>query len=204
MNPPLYEERGVKVYKVSNALNNEILCVKEIQLESFSDINEIQNDYLSMLVLSHPNISKLYGINFSEDNNIKKVKIYMKYYEEKDLGNLIIYRKNRSQKFTAQELIGYMVQLIDVFSYIQDNGIAHRDIKPTNIFVSGSELIVGDFGDSIKLGKNIGGTLKGTDFFLSPILKSANIFQVFNKIIHNNFKSDVFSLGLTFLCMADF
>ncbi|OMJ85914.1 hypothetical protein SteCoe_12690 [Stentor coeruleus] len=200
---PIYFTKSVKVSKVKIPDTNETLCMKELTLDCYRDINEIQNDYLSMIVLDHPNIGKVRGIYFTEAENSMKVQIFMNYYQEKDLENLIMQRRNTNDYITAQNLISYIVQAIDVFAYMQDNNLAHRDIKPSNIFLSenGSKIIVGDFGDSVKKSLITGTTIKGTENFLSPNLLK-KYFESEEHANHDVFKSDVFSLGLTFLCVA--
>ncbi len=40
----------------------------------------------------------------------------------------------------------YACQLLSALQVLQDRNILHRDIKPNNIFINGSEAILGDFG----------------------------------------------------------
>jgi serine/threonine protein kinase len=84
--------------------------------------------------------------------------------------------------------------------------ITHRDIKPENIFVSDdfTELIVGDLGTA-KEQFELSTTIAGTPMYLSPILRQSYISFISgnNRVFqHDSFKSDVYSLGLTFLYMA--
>jgi serine/threonine protein kinase len=96
---------------------------------------------------------------------------------------------------------------------IESNNIFHRDIKPENILLMNVESLaikISDFGVSRQLIEDrstIQGTLVGTPVFLSPALWSEfekGNFQLENigKVQHNIEKSDVYSLGITFLQCA--
>ena len=66
-------------------------------------------------------------------------------------------------------------------------------------------LKIGDFGTAIKKDVFSGNTLAGTPLYLSPKLRQAFInstAQGSSNVSHDVYKSDVYSLGLTFLYMA--
>ena len=89
-------------------------------------------------------------------------------------------------------------QLITCFSLLQKCNITHRDVKPQNILIINSFYKICDFGEAmITHGKNgiIHQPIRGSELYMSPIL-----FQALNNhkkdVIHNTYKSDVFSLGM--------
>ena len=89
---------------------------------------------------------------------------------------------------------------------MQLNKAAHRDIKPQNILKYGNNYIISDLGCAFKKDRGIVDTITGTPAYLSPLLRKAyndllNGYDISN-FIHDMYKSDVFSLGLTFLYMA--
>ena len=94
-----------------------------------------------------------------------------------------------------------MKQLISALLYLQkEKSISHRDIKLENILIFKYNLFkLCDFGEAKqKLERNVRNTLKGTDFYMSPLLYKGLINQV-NYVQHNPYKSDVFSLGICFI-----
>jgi serine/threonine protein kinase len=90
--------------------------------------------------------------------------------------------------------------------------MAHRDLKPANKFVmENGEMKIIDFGESKDYFKDQddGGvgtmaTIRGTPQYLSPILWKAHVEDGGNTrhVIHNLFKSDVYSCGLIFFQLA--
>ena len=105
-----------------------------------------------------------------------------------------------------------IVSVISTMSYLQSVGMAHRDLKPANKFLMDSgEIKIIDFGESKDYFKDAddGGvgsmaTIRGTPQYLSPILWKAHVEDGGNTrhVVHNLFKSDVYSCGLIFLQLA--
>jgi serine/threonine protein kinase len=118
---------------------------------------------------------------------------------EKEINN----RKQAKNFYTEGEIYKIMRQLIKTFSELQKNYITHRDIKPQNILIVNNTYKIGDFGEAKITDGNsvIKQSIKGTELYMSPIL-----FTALNKrqsiIIHNTFKSDVFSLGMCLFLAA--
>lgn len=89
-------------------------------------------------------------------------------------------------------------QIVSAFTFLQKNGVAHGDIKPDNILLTENfEIKVTDFefGTEFKTDsseKRISEKIWGTDNYLSPELRE-------RKTPYDPIKSDVFSLGVTFL-----
>ena len=121
---------------------------------------------------------------------------------DSDWGTEIEKRAKLNNFYTEKELVNILKQLIDVLSYFQKNKIAHRDIKPQNILVFKNDVYkITDLGEAKDAKNNTQlATLKGSQYFMSPNLFSAFKYTGNNtKVVHNIFKSDVFSLGFCFL-----
>ena len=112
-------------------------------------------------------------------------------------------RKEKKYYYTEGELFNILKQLVETFSLLQKNNITHRDIKPQNVLIVNGIYKVCDFGEAkVTQGNDvIRQTIKGTELYMSPIL-----FRALNKrqkqLIHNTYKSDVFSLGMCILLAA--
>lgn len=203
----LYKQDGkVEVSKVFHHRTGKSICMKKIFVENVLDATYIQGEFVTMAHLQHKNILALKSASLGgHDRNITHVVIFMDYFEEGDLEKLIQNKARSGVLFEQEQLIEYFKQMIDAYAYMQSEEVAHRDIKPQNIFVcdNGKTLKVGDLGSAVKKNSDSGGTLMGTPLYLSPKLREVYLsnskFQVIN---HDVFKSDVYSLGLTFLYMA--
>ena len=89
--------------------------------------------------------------------------------------------------------------------YLQIKGIAHRHVKPKNIFIENNykTFKIGDLGSSrVATGNDF--TVTGTDSYLSPKVRQGFIDSNGNptRINHDLYKSDVYSLGITLLYMT--
>ena len=99
---------------------------------------------------------------------------------------------------------------MDTFKFLQEEKIAHRDIKPDNILVTDDlELKVSDLGASTLIVSKTNlevQTIVGTSYYMSPELRKGfarTIGPVLNKQMkYNPFVSDVWSLGLTLLTIV--
>ena len=111
-----------------------------------------------------------------------------------------INKRNENKNFyTEGQLINILKSLIKTLSKLQQNKIAHRDIKPQNILIVGNEYKICDFGEGKIINENNNNNnenmIRGTELYMSPILFNA-LKKKKNVVFHNCFKSDVFSLGM--------
>lgn len=203
----------VTVFKGKVKATGQEVAIKKLTVKSFQDAAETMQELYAMTMFEHENLMKLTGQFLSDSNGVlDALVIVMEYFPEGDLNKEISRRKRINDKWSENELWRHMYELVSAHAYLQEHDIAHRDVKPQNIFVTRKMdnqviLKVGDFGcayqnsqkDSIR-------TITGTPLFLSPILRMAYINIQIGRgggtVKHNVFRSDVFSLGLTFLLMA--
>ena len=112
-------------------------------------------------------------------------------------------RKEQKNYYTEGQLFNILKQLVETFSLLQRNNITHRVIKPQNFLIVNGVYKVCVFGEAkVNEGSDIiRQTIKGTELYTSPILfRALNKRQ--NQLIHNSYKSDVFSLGKCLLLSA--
>ena len=202
----IYTSLFITIYKAQNISSKKIYAIKKSIFPSKSHLEKWKKQISLLQILNYGHF--LVGINLIPiiQYNIKKLD-NMSYalYElmplaEMDLDKKISYSKNI---LSQNKLIKILKQLINTLYYMQKNGIAHRDIKPGNIFEINDEYYIGDFDQSIKIERNnnnaiIEEEIKGSEAFMSPIIYEALIKNKKN-VRHNIFKSDVYSLGLCFV-----
>lgn len=189
---------------------NDSVCVKTFTSPKYSMVREALSEAQTLLEASvqHPSICKMHDCytEILPDRNYS-FGIVMEYFERGDLEDLIQYRKYHCERWSEVGLLSLFEQLVDALEVLQSRKICHRDIKPQNIFVATDTLLkIGDFGVSRKevCEGSSQRTLVGTPIYFSPLCAKAffsgEIYQ--GGVHHNMYKSDVFSLGLTFLRMA--
>lgn len=200
------QDNRVEVWKVNHKKTNRILCMKKIFVDNIYEATKMQEEFLTMAKTNHPNIVSLKAVSLGgKDRNITHISIFMEYFSEGDLDAFIQTHVRSNTFFQESEIFSYIKQLVSACAYMQELEISHRDIKPQNIFVTddGKTLKIGDMGSAKKKTEHDPISLAGTPLYLSPILReSYQSNRSDNKVVHDMYKSDVYSLGLTFLYLS--
>jgi len=108
--------------------------------------------------------------------------------------------------YPEAQLTTWMFHVLEALDYARSKNIAHRDIKPQNILLTAERTIkLVDFGSgTIHDGK--AQKLTGTPLYMSPeqhpMLQEYQRTGQLPQLSINPFKSDVYSLGVTFLQLA--
>ncbi|CAK75071.1 unnamed protein product (macronuclear) [Paramecium tetraurelia] len=166
----------------------------------------IQELNLYQVITYHQNVIKVYKV-YSWIEEKKYVLVFAMELAHNSLKADIEERRKASQEFGDIMLIDIMNQCLKAFYYLAKNKhLFHRDIKPENILVSCRQpytVKLADFGAGKENfnGQTMLNTLVGTPLFLSPKLYVAYSTNQAGKVKHDLEKSDVFSLGITFLQM---
>lgn len=196
----LYSQSSVHVYEALHSLHN-YTCVVKVQTVQ-NGLDEARKEAEAMGRLQHGNIVRLYE-SFCEQAGRD---VYWGLVMEKceiDLMKEIENRGRNGFPWSEEEVWYYVRCLVDAYAYMQSQALAHRDIKPHNIFLTTSKVPkVGDLGSSKSVfyvnQQNL--TVAGTPLYLSPLLRMGLTSHI-ERVQHNVYKSDVYSLGLTFLHM---
>ena len=193
-----------KIYSSEWTKNNKNYAMKIMILKNKNEIkrNKIQTDlvYNFLKKTNNKGVIQVYGSQCNKINDNEYNFYVLMELAEIDWEKEIKKRKQIKNYYTEGELYEITRQLIKTFALLQKNNITHRDIKPQNILIVDNIYKICDFGEAKITEGNciIRQTIKGTELYMSPIL-----FRALNKrqnfIIHNTFKSDVFSLGMCLL-----
>ena len=200
-----------KIFEVENS-NHYHFALKKLLANSIKEMEMLKSEYELLLGLEGLNINliHIYGIeNKKLDKTTFVVYVLMELAIcdwEKEISN----REKKKRYYTEEELIIILKNLIFTFAELQRHNISHRDIKPQNILLcSDNNLKIADFGEA-KEARNrnnidtIRQTIRGTELYMSPILFDSLKTKKRNGkyILHNSYKSDVFSLGFCILLAA--
>ena len=194
-----------KIYKSKWLINNKNYAMKEMHFQNKDDLLYFQKK-LDFIINFRKNtkcegLIKIYGYSC-----IKKKEYF--FYEimelaERDWEQEINLRKKNFKYYSEKELFSIIKQLIKTLALLQKNKITHRDIKLQNILVINNKYKICDFGESRTLNQKgiISQPVRGSELYMSPILFSG-LNQNKMQVVHNTFKSDMFSLGMCILFAA--
>ena len=181
--------------------NGKVFALKRIDVKDHNNLEEIQKEIQNMILLrNEKNIVKIFDV-YKQDNFVGK--FFKKKYSKKDNavcffiimefcenGDLDGFIKNKKipDKENLRDKIAY--QIINAVHSCYKERIAHRDLKPQNIFLDKDlNVKLGDFGLSDIF------EYDGKDGLRVGSLR----YMCYEKIQrkgHNPFKADLYSLGV--------
>ena len=204
---PIYLVQTVRITRSLDLVTNKQVCVKAITVADFDDLSYLLKEIISLFTLNQ----KSYYVKILDywldgyNREVHQLNIVTEYFERGDLQKEITKRSKTSKPFTLDELKSHFKQLLAGFKELQEINFSHRDIKAENIFInSNGQLVIGDLGSaSHKCESEM--TLVGSPIYMSPEIRAG--FDEFRsghtgpRVNYDPFKSDVWSLGITFLHM---
>lgn len=130
------------VYKAYDKQDDRVVAVKILKEEYLANDDfrtRFKNESKAIAVLSHPNIVKVYDVNFGE----KMQYIVMEHVEGITLKEYI----ERQNAVDWKQALQIVIQILRALQHAHDKGIIHRDIKPQNtLLLQNGTLKVTDFG----------------------------------------------------------
>ena len=215
--------------KMKSKLNGSIYAIKKIDINNPNfDSNNFFKETEIMIKLQHDNIVKFYGY-FLDKENINKYKdIYQENpniqneNQDKNIACLVMdyapngtlenyYKdhmnenKNDFKPIDQKFIIYIFKQVLDALIYLEFERIIHRDIKPDNLlFDEYFNIKIKYFGTSVLcVDKN-----NNNNNFNPQLLSKGNIIGPIKFVspeIEKNekydYRTDIYSLGLTMLCL---
>ena len=162
------------------------LLKPELVAEESSVAERFRNEAQIMVRLEHPAILRVE--DFYEEG--AALAIIMEYLAGHDLAQHV----QQHGAIPEEKAIGWFTHLLDAFSYVHQQGYFHRDVKPSNLFLTDTGAVkVMDFGIAKIVGADL--SLTQTDMMMgSPLYMSPE--QILSpKTV--DFRTDIYSLGVT-------
>ena len=175
------------VYKAFDLVDKRIVAIKILKDEYLANDEfrrRFKNESKAIAVLAHPNIVKVYDVNFGDDLQY----IVMEHVEGITLKEYI----QRQKIVEWKEAVHFTVQILRALQHAHDKGIIHRDIKPQNIILlPNASIKVMDFGIARF---NRGASLSVTDSSAIGSVHYVSPEQARGD--YTDEKSDIYSVGV--------
>lgn len=173
------------IYEANDIVINKAVALKflkEKYLDSDYDLELFKNEARYTAIFNHPHIMKVY--NVGEYENIPFISCEL--FKGKTFKEALDSRG----KFSYDEAIDYMLQILDAVSTMHDAEILHNDLKPDNIFLlSDGNIKICDFGIATHtFDKEQNETLGSLNYVAPEVLQSKKYST----------QSDIYSLGTMF------
>ena len=197
------------ISKVQSKINHKIYAIKMIDFSIIKNEKERQlsKDEIEIInKLRSPHIIKCYGY-FIEG---EKYYIIMEYFNNGDLRRYIDAYKNMKNPVPEEELWKLLFQSMSGLAYIHKNRIIHRNIKPSNLYLTdGKTIKIGDFGLSVnkKNKEKVNHNLIVITEISRKKLQNESALNISPEIINDipyNYNVDVYSMGCIFYEMCFF
>jgi len=202
----IYKNRaaGIEVCLANHPKYGKV-AIKILDCGSEDSLRFYEREGRIALSIDHPSICRLY-----EQANIPSQSGY-KYYlimeqATSDLNREIKKRLARNIPWSEDSLANMLEQAVSALELAQQQSVCHRDLKPHNILIcQDGRIKLADFGsanEAIHSSVVQTLTLQGTPIYLSPELREFFVLpeqQRPRKPRYNPYKSDVYSLALTFI-----
>lgn len=163
------------------------------------DVEQVEFECKIMLLMKERGVVAVHMCDWVKDRLGKDYFVMVMELCTGDLSAEIIDRGRVGAYWSESEVWAMLLSLVTTLAFMQIQGFAHRDIKPTNLFVTDTGLKLGDFGSATALpAVSQACTLVGSPLYMSPLLQQG-LMSGQATVTHNVYKSDVYSLGMTFI-----
>ncbi|CAG9316076.1 unnamed protein product [Blepharisma stoltei] len=157
--------------------------------------NEAEVNFLRQAGNCHPNVVKFY---YDVDLPDQKYVIFMELCNKGSLADILYAKRHDPTTWTKDETLSMFIIITEALTSLHSAGIAHRDVKPHNIFVNQeNEIRIGDFGESKEVRVGTKNTALGTHGYMSPFLERMLENGEIRSPHIDPYKEDVWSTGKT-------
>ncbi|KFP85602.1 putative inactive protein kinase-like SgK071, partial [Apaloderma vittatum] len=122
--------------------------IKQVECTEEKQANEALKEAMDLLRLHHSNICSYKELFVAWDNKVSSLFLclVMQHSGQGDLSSVIKEKRQKSEKITDMVILKFLGQMVDALFYIHKQSIFHRNIKPSNILVTGeASFMLSDF-----------------------------------------------------------
>ncbi|XP_030317280.1 serine/threonine kinase-like domain-containing protein STKLD1 isoform X2 [Calypte anna] len=122
--------------------------IKQVECIDEKQANEALKEAMDLLNLDHSHICAYRELFMTWDNEISSLFLclVMRHLSKGDLSSLIKEKRQKSEKISDMVVMKFLGQMVDALFYIHKQNIFHRNLKPSNILVTGeASFMLSDF-----------------------------------------------------------
>jgi len=207
----------LEMYRIKHKETGKTYVLKRMRFYSEEEMKNFVFVLDKISELQHTNLLAIDSY-FIEENFVKNVLVSYSVniiLEDFDytLYDEIVLREKTKTEFSLEEIYEFTGQMVTVLEYLQRNGFSHGDIKPSNIFINKDNVYklcfvteqIHPLFDDINC--NVFSSYK----YFAPRVRINLTTSMINctpshNLVHDKYKSDVFSLGICIIqmiCLRD-
>ncbi|XP_068105332.1 serine/threonine kinase-like domain-containing protein STKLD1 [Hyperolius riggenbachi] len=126
---------------VAEPMEGRHFVVKKVECIDEREANLALEEVLPLLELQHPNICPYKEFFMVWDNQISSLFfcVVMEYCDGGNLEETVQLKRQQKQKIEENVIQRFLGQMADALTYIHSKNLPHRNLKPSNILVSGED-----------------------------------------------------------------
>ncbi|NXW16722.1 STKL1 protein, partial [Circaetus pectoralis] len=174
--------------------------IKQVECIEEKQANEALKEAVDLLKLHHSNICAYKELFMTWDNEISSLFLclVMQHSGQGDLSSVIKEKRQKSEKIAGMVIEKFLGQMVDALFYIHKQSIFHRNLKPSNILVTGeASFMLSDFSTETLMTDEMKWKIRVEEsrYFKSWMAPETFVFSFTEK-------SDIWSLGCILLDMT--
>lgn len=178
-----YDER-LDRYAAVKVIEPNLVATDE-EIADYRD--RFQREARAIARLNHPNIVSIY--QFGQDESDTLYYMAMGYLSGQDLRHILKDTNQQDEYLSDQQILSIMQDIANALDYAHEQGVIHRDVKPSNIVVTeDGRAVLTDFGLALNTQEGTIGNTFGSVHYIAPeqAVSSAQAVP----------QSDLYSLGV--------
>ncbi|XP_059684815.1 serine/threonine kinase-like domain-containing protein STKLD1 [Gavia stellata] len=171
--------------------------IKQVECIEEKQANEALKEARDLLKLHHSNICAYKELFVTWDNEMSSLFLclVMQHSGQGDLSSVIKEKRQKSEKITDVVILKFLGQMVDALFYIHKQNIFHRNLKPSNILVTGeASFMLSDFSTETLMTDEMKWKIRVEENSKSWMAPETFVFSFTEK-------SDIWSLGCILLDM---
>ncbi len=157
---------GVVYKAVDRLMKREVALKTILDIDNPATLQLFYKEWSILAGMVHPNVINIYDIGEFEESGVKKPFFVMPLLPGVTLDRLI---KDGSPRLSIAGVIEMVTQAAHGLHAAHEQGLVHRDVKPSNIFVMDDNSVkIIDFGIARLASGHSKTGLKGTLFYIAP------------------------------------